>query len=142
MLRAADAEPLLAYREMFSFDKFVQKSAFNAVARAANPEAEDARPEAVGKLLCDSMQHFVFSPVIARKVSKRLVTFGFDFRSSMFPFISILSFADSGSASILVVVLKVLIVRDIESAAGTLKFWQLFPQYLINAILGCAKAEA
>ncbi len=129
--RAADADAWRAASERSAALMPRPKAASRAVTSAANPDADDASPAAVGKSLavCTSTGGTEYRwrsrarqpAILASAVSR--------------PFRWKRSAAASRTS---VVVVRVSRVTDREGAAGTLPAPGAFPQYLIRAMFGWA----
>ena len=99
---------------------------FNPTVSAANPEADEANPEAVGKLFLERITTWS-----SRKCFKTALTRSVSFSSAIFPFNSNVK----GPSSMMVSVYKSVKVKEMDVVVGNTNVRFAFPQYLINAML-------
>jgi len=107
-----------------------------AVTSAANPDAEEARPAAVGKLLFVSITSGGMSRFVRQAESAALILAS----SVAIPFSVSVSVGFPRAGVTDVVLASVSRVIDIEGAAGKLPGLSCFPQYFSSAMLGWAVA--
>src|SRR6185437_4226139 len=114
-------------------------AALAATTSAAKPDAEEANPAAVGKLLWVSMRARLSTPASARRESRHADTRasaageGASFKRNSSRF-------SDASNSTRVRVHNESSVMESEPVAGKFSAVSRLPQYLINAMFGCAWA--
>ncbi len=112
-----------------------------ATASAANPEADEAIPQPVGKLFCDATRARSFRPAIRRTRSRKRPIRSADFPPGGAPSSRISSReALSSRSATVVVVTQAESVIEMLGFSGRLSAPGRFPQYLMNAILAPASA--
>src|SRR5262245_12516849 len=139
--RAADPEPCRATM-LRSRGLRVTPSAVSAArTSAANPDAEDASPAPVGKLLRLTTRTRVSTPALCRSRSTHAEIFA---RSSSrrLPSSTSSSLRSVGASSTWVSVNSESSVIEIEPTAGTFKRASALPQYLTSAKFAPARAVA
>ena len=103
------------------------------------PEADEASPAPVGKLLKETTSAPAVTPARARSTSSRRLTRRV-VDSSWRPLSDTRSRSQAGSKHTRLRVQRVSSVIDSEPTAGRFRAASRLPQYLINAMLGCASA--
>lgn len=109
---------------------------------AANPEALEASPEAVGKLLLLSMRALASSLAIARTWSSTLMARVLGLPSATLPFSTSSSSLSVGSNVTVVSVRMGSSVSEMLGTAGRFSATSLLPQYFDRAMLARAIAVA
>ena len=146
MERQEEPDPRLASRDRSRADSRSPAACEEAVASAANAEAELASPAPNGTVLCDSTRAGRLMPAIARTMSRNRET-----RSNALPARRLPSMArvsgrrgraESGDSrnSTVVRVLNPSNVSERLDVRGMINRSSALPQYLISAIFACAVA--
>ena len=137
--RAAEPEARPARLANSSVFRFCSANASAAMVSAANADAEDARPAAIGKL------HWLVTRTGRRRAPSTVPRHRWilgNIPLSARPLTINASSSNVSSYSTHMVVYKSASVIEIEPTAGRLRSASRFPQYLINAIFGWALAVA
>ena len=134
----AEPEPSKASSIICCSESSSSKASLRAITKEAIPDADDANPAAVGKLLPDSIKQESRTLLIFFNSSKGILIRSSD--DCLDPFNIQVSSLRSLGNEILVFDSKISIVIEIELIAGILPTVLDLPQYLIKAIFGCAMA--
>jgi len=140
--RQADPEPNRAKRESSASLRCSPAAVLPAKARAANAAAEEAMPAPIGKLFWLSISAKRFSPARLRMRSIKWTTRINASPSDKEPFTETRSERHAEEKATVVRVSNAPRFMEIDPFAGKRKESSRFPQYLINAIFGCATAVA
>src|SRR6187401_876270 len=116
-------------------------AALAATASAANPDALEANPEAVGKSFCDSTRARSCKPAPARTRSSSATTLAQAAGSCSLPFSTSSSLVALGSNSTRVTVVNAESVMERLGTSGRLSVTSRLPQYLASAMLEWARAR-
>src|SRR5664280_946183 len=140
MERQAEPEPRRASRDRLGSSRLMPAAFVAASARAANPAAEEAIPAAVGKLLSLITSAWECIPAIRRTSSRKSET-----RCKAAPFFLLpLSMSESfcfkSEKFTVVRVSRPARFMEMEPLTGRRRASSRLPQYLMKAMLGCAKA--
>src|SRR5210317_2071622 len=137
--RAADPDARPASPANSSTLRGLPPAADAATTRAANEDADDARPAAIGKLL--SLVTRAHNRSAPSTVSRHRATRG-NIDCALRPLTRSSSRSSPPSSSTSIVVYRSSSVSEIEPTAGRLRSRSRLPQYLMRAILGWALAVA
>ena len=139
--RAAEPEPIRASSERVRSSQSTPSASAEATVSAAKPEAEDARPAAVGKLLAVSTRANPRTPARWRSTSRKAEMRGVRSGAGV-PSRTSSSAANAGSKRTVVSVYRASSVSEMEPTSGRFSARSRLPQYLISAKFAPARADA